>query len=462
MNLFAQRPTEWNAVVGQPRAITVLQAILNNKHLMLRGFLFHGVLGVGKTVTAYLLARALMCSGDEPLGCGKCDSCLSIAEHGIDAHPDFKEVDSAMCSGVDKARELIEQWGTQRPIMGKRRVTVIDEAHRLSPEAWDVFLKPLDQGDTTTIIIFVSNQVDRIQGTIRSRCTQIPFELVHPDTVVGLLANLASRNDITYELDALRLISRYTKGIVRDALNILSSAAALGTVTVEHVKLVLDTSLEDACLKLMQAIAANDSKTAIELADAAVRKARPAKVIEAMFGIYGRAVFAKENPELTKIFIGLPGVSDVTALFIKWATTSHLPVDILPVVAYELLRLHGSPEDRKARQRAAKGTGGGFSGVSASLSDMVRMAPPEGVRAEDIPPAPTPELKTLMAAPEAVAEFLSDEPEPEGAYSSTPEPAPVVAVAPPAVEEVGDEVEVPAERHVFVPTGDDGYEDDPM
>src|SRR5271157_2682244 len=128
MNLFAQRPTEWNAVVGQPRAITVLQAILNNKHLMLRGFLFHGILGVGKTVTAYLLARALMCSGGEPLGgCGKCDSCVSIAENGIDGHPDFMEVDAAMYSGVDKARELMEQWGTQRPIMGKSRVIVLDE-----------------------------------------------------------------------------------------------------------------------------------------------------------------------------------------------------------------------------------------------------------------------------------------------------------------------------------------------
>ncbi len=461
MNLLAQKPTEWNAIVGQTRAITVLQAILRNKHLMLRGFLFHGHLGVGKTVSAYLLARALMCSGDDPSGCGKCDSCLSIIENGIDGHPDFKEIDAAEHSGVENARQLMELWGTQRPIMGKRRVTIIDEAHRLSPEAWDVFLKPLDQGDTTTMFIFVSNHVDRIQGTIRSRCTQIPFELVHPETIVGLLANISSRNNLTYELDALRLISRLSKGIVRDALNTLSSAAALGTVTATNVRLVVDTSLEDACLKLMQAIAANDFKAAIALADDAGRKARPAKAIETMFGIYGRSIFAAEDPDLLKVFTGLPNVSEVTALFIKWAMTPYLPTDSLPVVAYELLRLHGSPEERKARQRAVKASGRA-SGVSAKLSDIVggviRQAPPEGVSVADLPaPAPPP---TVMQAPEEIAEFLSEpEPKMDGLVKDMQE---VVAKGIPVVEE-GDEVEVEAERHVFVPTaGGDEYEDDPM
>lgn len=308
MNLIAQRPAEWNAVVGQPRAITVLQAILKNAHLMLRGFLFHGYIGVGKTTTAYLTSRALMCTGDDPLGCGKCDSCLTVLEHGIDAHPDFKEVNAAMNSGVANAREIMELWGNHKPIEGKRRVLMIDEAHRLSAEAWDVFLKPLEQGEITTVIFFVSNQVDNIVGTIRSRCTQIPFELVHPDTVRGLLANVANRNNITYDLDALALIARYTKGIVRNAVNILGSAGALGHVSVENVKIILDTNLEDTCVRLMQAIAMNDTKTAIALADEAGRKARPPKVIETMFSVYGRAVFAKEDPELTKIYVGLPGI----------------------------------------------------------------------------------------------------------------------------------------------------------
>ncbi len=421
MNLIAQRPKYWTEVVGQPRAIAVLQAILKNTHLMLRGFLFHGYVGVGKTTSAYLTARALMCTGDDPLGCGKCDSCLTIAEHGIDAHPDFKEIDAATNSGVANAREIMELWGTHKPIEGKHRVLMIDEAHRLSNEAWDVFLKPLEQGNFATVIFFVSNRVDSIVDTVRSRCTQIPFELVHPDTLRGLLANVANRNNITYDLDALALIAHYTKGIVRNAVNILGSAGALGHVSVENVKIILDTSLEDICVKLMQAIAMNDTKAAIALADEAGRKARPPKVIETMFSVYGRAVFAKEDPELTKIYVGLPGVSDVTTLFIKWATAGRLPSDILPVIAYEFLRLHGSPEDRKARQRAGKGLGKA-SIASTKLTDMVRAAPPEGVSVEDIP-------ISKVEAPEQVAEFLSDDPEPVAApvEEIEDEPTPVAA-----------------------------------
>jgi DNA polymerase III subunit gamma/tau len=431
MNLIAQRPSEWNAVVGQPRAITVLQAILNNKHLMLKGFLFHGFLGVGKTTTAYLLARSLLCTGKDPLGCGKCDSCLRIAEDGIDSHSDFKEIDAALYSGVDKAREIMELWGTQTPNLSKRRVIVIDEAHRLSSEAWDVFLKPLEQGNFCTSIIFVSNKADSIAGTIRSRCTQIPFELVHPDTIVGLLANVANRNSIIYELDALRLIARQSKGIIRDAVNVLGSAAALGLVSIEQA-------------------------AAIQLADEAGRKARPAKAIEMMFSVYGRAVFAEGDPDILPIYTGLPETGDVTALFIKWATTPNLPSNIMPLVAFELLKLHGSPSERKARQRAQKAQGGAFGSTTGTIKELLRAAPPEGVAVEDIPPAKPAEL----AAPEEVAAFLSDEPEPvlDGLVKDMVE---VVATGIP-VEETEDEP-IAAERHVFVPSGDeDGYEDDPM
>ncbi len=458
MNLIAQRPKHWTEVVGQPRAITILQAILNNKHLMLRGFLFHGHLGIGKTTTAYLLARALMCSGKDPLGCGKCDSCLCIAEGGIDSHPDFKELDAAENSGVENARQIMELWGTQKPIMGPRRVIIIDEAHRLSTEAWDVFLKPLEQGDTKTNFIYVSNQLDSIKGTIRSRCTQIPFELVHQDTVVGLLANIANRNNITYELDALRLIARYTKGIVRNAVNILGSAAVLGLVSVEHVKIVLDTSLEDVCLKLMRAIAARDQEAAINLADEAGRKARPAKAIEMMFSIYGRAVFGKEDPDLSPIYVGLPETGDVTALFIKWATTPNLPSKNMPLVAFEFLKLHSTPAERKARQRASKAQGGTLGITTGSIKELLRTIPPEGVAPEDIP-APK-----SMEAPEDIAAFLSDPvetaemPDPlESGQMSQPQP-----VTPP-IEETEDEPQTEPERHVFVPTaGDEEYEDDPM
>jgi len=252
------------------------------------------------------------------------------------------------------------------------------------------------------------------------------------------------------------LIARCTKGIIRDAVNILGSAAALGLVSIEHVKLVLDTSLEDECIKLMQAIAARDRETAIRLADEVGRKARPAKVIEMMFSIYGRAVFAEADPDLSMIYVGLPETSDVTSLFIKWATTPHLPSNVMPLVADEFLRLHTTPAGRKAHQRAQTGRGEAAGVTASTIHDLMRAAPPEGVAPEDIPPVPHLELKKVEA-PEDVAAFLG-EPEPtlDGPVKDMVE----VAAKGIPVEEVEDEST--PERHVFVPSGDEEYEDEPM
>jgi len=158
LNLASQRPKTWNSVVGQDRAIRVLQAVLTTAKFIPRGFLLEGVYGVGKTTVAYLLARALMCTGEHPLGCKIssgtlldmkiCPSCRTVDRDGIDNHPDFQEVDAGSTkdgvakSGVDAAREIIVTAETL-PVLGRRRVTMLDEAHMLTPDAWKVYLKPL-------------------------------------------------------------------------------------------------------------------------------------------------------------------------------------------------------------------------------------------------------------------------------------------------------------------------------
>jgi len=309
---------------------------------MTRGFLLYGVLGTGKTATTNLLARALLCEVD-PLGCGKCSSCLMVTKdnfEGFANHSDYKGVDAAEKSGVQDARDLIDIM-TGTPNEGKRRVVVIDEAHRLSKEAWDVFLKPLEQGrenDMRTIFIFVSNQPDLIAGTIRSRLTRIPFERLHADTIRGYLAQVAAANNIEYELDALSIIARYSKGVVREAKNILGTVAACGKVTTELTKMILDTSLEDISVKMLLAVARKDFRQTIDLADELGRKAAPSKCVETLFSVYGRAIFQPEE-DMQKIANGLPNVREVTDLFIAWSMTKDLPTDILPVIGYELLQL---------------------------------------------------------------------------------------------------------------------------
>lgn len=347
MNLISQRPAHWNDVVGQQRAIDVLQAVLRNQNFLTRGIILYGVLGVGKTTTAYLVAKALMCTGQDPMGCGKCPSCMTIEESGIDGHADFMEIDGAQKSGVDAARETVETT-TSLPVLGKRRVTIIDEAQFLSPEAWGAYLKILELGNTDAVFIFVSNEVEKIKRATTSRCIKVLFERVSNSTMIGLLSKAATANNINYERAALDVIARHSKGIIRDALQWLNTAAAVGEITADLATKIIDTSLEDKCTELLKLIAKKDQVAACKLADEISLNALPNRVIENMLGIYGRAIWQKDDEtELHQIYIGLPNVAAVTDILIKWSTLA-VPADVLAIVVYELLRTQPTVHTRYA------------------------------------------------------------------------------------------------------------------
>jgi DNA polymerase III subunit gamma/tau len=320
----------------------VLQAVLRNTKFLSRGLILYGVVGVGKTTTAYLLARALMCTGQpEELGCGQCPSCLLIRDEGIDKHPDFIEVDGAVRPGVEAAREMVDTT-LSLPVIGRRRVTVVDEAHFLSPEAWGAYLKTLESGNTDSVFVFVTNQVGSIQRNIASRCIRIPFERIPDGTMVGHLASVATANQIAYELDALKLIARQSKGIVRDAVQYLDTCGALGvTVTPDIVKTVVDTSMEDLCERLLLTIARRDQAGAVTLADELVRKEMPGRAAERMLSLYSRSIYTKDE-ELNKIYMGLPDVGRVADVLVKWAAVQAAPADVITIIVYELLKTQQS------------------------------------------------------------------------------------------------------------------------
>jgi DNA polymerase-3 subunit gamma/tau len=279
-----------------------------------------------------------MCTGKEDLlGCGECPSCLLVQSDGIDKHPDFIEIDGGVKPGVEGARETIESTLTL-PVLGKRRVTVVDEAHWLSAEAWSAYLKTLESGETDSIFLFVSQDYGRIHLNIRTRCIRIAFERVNQEVLVGHLANVAAKNDIAADLDALKLIAHQTKGIVRDAVQYLNTCGALGVrVDTKTVRMIIDTTLDDLCERLLQTIAARDQVGAIKLADALVRKEMPGKVAERMLSLYSRAIYT-EDPELRKIYLGLPDVSAVAGILIKWAAVQYAPADIVTIIVYELIK----------------------------------------------------------------------------------------------------------------------------
>jgi DNA polymerase-3 subunit gamma/tau len=338
MNLISQRPRNWNEVVGQERVVSLLQSLLTIGKFLPRGFILKGPWGVGKTSVAHLLSRALMCSGHNPLGCGKCPSCQFIDKEGIEHDPDFLMTDAASKPGVQDARDLMDCM-IQPPITGRRRVAVIDEAHRLSKEAWDVFLKPLEEADTDSVFLFVTTDEDRIPKTIQSRCMPLSFFRVPEDTVMGFLASLSSQNKVDYDLPALKDIACHSKGIVRDAVRWLAMAASLGKVSRENVDKILDNPLESACLTVMLSICIGEQKAAAKLVDDAGRMAPPIKVIETMFSLYARSFWTPASPELSRIPACLPDIRQTTEVFLRWLSTALLPADALPLLVYELLSI---------------------------------------------------------------------------------------------------------------------------
>ena len=357
MNLATQRPKTFNSVVGQERALRVLQCVLTTAKFMPRGFIFEGVYGVGKTTTAYIMARALMCTGDHPLGCKLstgtmldmkiCPSCRTIDRDGIDAHPDFLERDGATKEGgVEASRELV-QLAETLPVLGKRRVTLIDEAHALTGDAWKVYLKPLEQANTDAIFMFSTNQGSKIPDEIRSRCCKTRFIRVPSEVILGLLANIAHTNALTTELDALKAISRVSKGIVRDAVQLLNTVAAMGDITKDLVMSVVDLSLEDFCLKILSAIAKKDAAEAAKVADEACRNNQPVKVIEALFAGYARAIYPQEDDPFAEYYPpireALPNLSGMTSVFLRWSNAPHFPADVMPILIAELIRVHAVP-----------------------------------------------------------------------------------------------------------------------
>jgi DNA polymerase-3 subunit gamma/tau len=349
VNLIACRPRAWNEVVGQDRAVSLLRSLLTTGRFMLRGYILKGPKGTGKTSVAYLFSRALMCSGEDPLGCGQCPSCRSIDTDGIERSPDFYETDAASRPGVQDVRSLMECMA-QPPVAGRRRVALIDEAHRLSPEAWDVFLKPLEEAGTGSAFLFVTTDDSRIPSTIQSRCLPLPFSRVPDDTVAGLLASIASQNGIEYELAALQDIACHSKGIPRDAIRWLAAAASLGKVTRENASKVLDSPLEDTCLSCLLAVCRGDQAEAAKAADSAALMSPPSKAVETMFSLYARSHWAAPGTELARVALGLPSIRDTTGIFIRWLGTPLLPADALPLLVYELLGVARKPP-RDARPK---------------------------------------------------------------------------------------------------------------
>jgi DNA polymerase III subunit gamma/tau len=361
-------------VIGQERAQRVLAGVVANPQYMTSGFIFSGPEGVGKTTTAYLFAKAIMCQSTDPFDCNSCPSCLLFTAEDIEGrrHPDFEEVDAAgECGGVDAARALVTLSNSPAQC-AKRRAILIDEAHRLSREAWDVYLKPLEKRSTDAIFIFstterVSDPKTVIPRTIVSRSTILEFSRVIRDSILGLLMSRADSHKIPYTLDGLRRIADLAAGRPRDALKMLQTVAVVGKVSPENCAAVLAPDLNETALSILSKLVQSSRTTdmaerlvseAMGLADNAAQISSAAALIDALFRVYAQKFF--ENSEIARAFANYRAV---TAVLLKWSQPQQVPIDALPILLMELgeflpgkTPVFATPETRQMLRRPIRET----------------------------------------------------------------------------------------------------------
>jgi DNA polymerase-3 subunit gamma/tau len=257
------RPQTFADVVGQEHVTQTLVNALTSGRLA-HAFVFSGMRGVGKTTTARILAKALNCAeGPTAEPCNRCSSCIEITEG---RSLDVLEVDAASQTGIDATRELLETVKYQ-PASGRYRVYIIDEAHGLSKQAVDAFLKTLEEPPPHAKFILATTAVHKLPSTILSRCQRFDFRSVATDTVVRTLDAMVRSEGMQAEADALRAIAREAGGSLRDATSLLDQvlAFAAGTVDVDAVNAALGLPDERAVRDVVAAVIGREPGRALEV-----------------------------------------------------------------------------------------------------------------------------------------------------------------------------------------------------
>ncbi len=452
------RPRNFADVVGQEHVVRTLTNAVTQGNVH-HAYLFVGSRGTGKTSMAKILAACLNCEqGPTAEPCGVCESCLAIQQAGS---MDVIEMDGASHNSVDDIRELRESVA-YAPVSGRSKVYIIDEAQMLTPQAWNAFLKTLEEPPPNTIFVLATTEPQKILDTVVDRCHRFDFARPTVEQLTVVLQRVAQSEQIEISADALALIARHATGSFRDALGTLEQLVTYtgSSIAVEDVLAVLGVADDDLLFGALDAVAAHDARAALEVAARLAQTGRDLQIAARDLEVHARELLVVgtlgEVPGELRVTPDRDARLAEQAARIEEADVVRL-LDLLGA-AMRAIRDGGDPRTQlelalvKAAtpevdastkallarigrlEQAQRGAAPAAPAIAAA--PVVAAAPVAAAAAPEPPPAALPEPAAPVALPEPAAPAVPPEP---AAAAAAPEP---VAVAPALQVEIGQVIEI--------------------